>query len=510
MPRKTQIFLIAAGILLVFHLLFPGNAPFINDEPQLLKKAYLANRECTLARRGLEGTFGVHYSPLPVWYYQANLLLTRNPVVMTFVKILLMNGLLLFGLWRLAARLNYGRWPILLALVSPYFYIYNRMLWDNCFLIPVSLLAVVFWTDFVATRKLRWLFLFLALNSLLLHIHLMAVLLLVPFNLALLLGEMPWLLRDRKKLAWVIGGLLALVLICLPYFLTELQHLQPGAESRSASLLTSAGGVLTGARLFSFIGMDYFQLGFFEYGLLPKPLMLLLKWLSALIFVFVGGGIFLTCRSLWRRLSRPRASGLSAGASAAAGATSWWRRLAELEPGDKLGLAGLFTLIATLAFYVCLRRAPYPHYGNAVWPVYFIFAWRFLDECRRRDRRWLALYWVQFGNLALLLTLMIAYIGMNGGNRTIFYGATLGNQLDIARRIVQYSPPPQSRIITRNINNYKGYPQALQILLALMANEQDEEANLPKAEIAINYAEPDNPHSGWLTIEIKQLPPAPD
>ena len=42
-------------------LLWPGDAPFINDEPQLIANALAANAEGRLAPVGLQGTFGLAY-----------------------------------------------------------------------------------------------------------------------------------------------------------------------------------------------------------------------------------------------------------------------------------------------------------------------------------------------------------------------------------------------------------------------------------------------------------------
>ena len=59
--------LILAGLV---PLVWPGDIPFINDEPQLIASAVNANQDHRLAAMGLLGTFGLFYGPAPTWVYQ--------------------------------------------------------------------------------------------------------------------------------------------------------------------------------------------------------------------------------------------------------------------------------------------------------------------------------------------------------------------------------------------------------------------------------------------------------
>ncbi len=81
---------------------FPGDVPFLRDEPMLLGDALLANHTpsrilgislpFTPAAHGLQGTRGVAYGPLPLWIYQLLLSLTHNPVAIVSMRAALVSA----------------------------------------------------------------------------------------------------------------------------------------------------------------------------------------------------------------------------------------------------------------------------------------------------------------------------------------------------------------------------------------------------------------------------------
>ena len=58
---------VAVLIITIEYAIWPGDAPFAFDEPQLIGRALRANQARTLASSGLHGTKGITYSPLPIW-----------------------------------------------------------------------------------------------------------------------------------------------------------------------------------------------------------------------------------------------------------------------------------------------------------------------------------------------------------------------------------------------------------------------------------------------------------
>ena len=87
-PRLAVVALCAACLV---PLIWPGDIPFINDEPQLIANALRANAEGRLASIGLMGTYGFSYGPLPTWIYQMLLTATRDLVAVTVLHALLMS-----------------------------------------------------------------------------------------------------------------------------------------------------------------------------------------------------------------------------------------------------------------------------------------------------------------------------------------------------------------------------------------------------------------------------------
>src|SRR5437868_10763904 len=87
-PRRLLAFL---GIICLASTLFPGDAPFINDEPTLIYKALRANQRGGLEQVGLQGTQKFRYGPVPVWLYQAMLHTSHDLKMLTVMRALLVN-----------------------------------------------------------------------------------------------------------------------------------------------------------------------------------------------------------------------------------------------------------------------------------------------------------------------------------------------------------------------------------------------------------------------------------
>ena len=140
--------LVVAGLI---PLVWPGDVPFINDEPQLIASAVRANREGRLAPVGLLGTYGFSYGPAPTWVYQALTPVTRDLVGIAALHILLMSAATAGGIWWLGRSLRLWIWFAPLPLLSPYYWFYARVLWDNPFLLPLGALALAGYAAFLAS-----------------------------------------------------------------------------------------------------------------------------------------------------------------------------------------------------------------------------------------------------------------------------------------------------------------------------------------------------------------------
>lgn len=98
--------------------------------------------------------------------------------------------------------------------------------------------------------------------------------------------------------------------------------------------------------------------------------------------------------------------------------------------------------------------------------------------------------------MLVLLAGMAAHIHGRGGNRGWTYGATLGNQRAIARRLVLFSP--QSPKASKVYNNLR-FPHALLTLCVLSVPPDVDPAALPRTSFQIDYRDA-NSTSGWMTI----------
>ena len=99
--RFANIAFVAAMLLVcLLPAIWPGDAPWTNDEPHLLAAALDANSAHRPAAMGLYGSYGVPYGPLPTQIYQVLLLVTHNPVWLVGIRgVLTMSVTALALLW---------------------------------------------------------------------------------------------------------------------------------------------------------------------------------------------------------------------------------------------------------------------------------------------------------------------------------------------------------------------------------------------------------------------------
>lgn len=131
-------------------LVLPGDAPFVNDKPQLVLNALSANDAGTLALRGLMGTKGMPYGPLPIWIYQVLLIVTRHPVTLVVLHATLMASAIALALYWVWRTTGLWSWFAFVLVASPYLWAYERALWDNSFNLMFTALALASYAAFLA------------------------------------------------------------------------------------------------------------------------------------------------------------------------------------------------------------------------------------------------------------------------------------------------------------------------------------------------------------------------
>jgi hypothetical protein len=469
--------IVLAGCL-VLSLAFPGDVPWINDEPEFIGRALEANTNGRLAHEGLRGVFGLRYGPLAIWFYQGLLLVSQNPIHLSIMKNLSALALMLGCLAFFRRRLGLPKWPILLVFLSPYLYFYNRLLWDNVLIIPLSLLLwcmlLAFWQ-----QGSRWTLLaVMAITVILVHIHLMVLLLVVPVFLSILILDRHWL----RGHSWFssLCGLLALT-ACLPYLLSTIPDATVTLSPQRAGFFESLRVGLSGAGFFSFLHFgDYFIPEIYgDSFIIHAKLTRILVSLSALIFLpwligLIGGA---------GRLIKKRKAG-----------ESW-------SVADRLTAMALMNVAMYTAFFIVTGHSHHPHYGNSVWFAYFLLIWQGIDIGMRVASSWIkGLLAIQMPVMAALLTMTILFIHQNGGNQGIHYGPVMATQIGVVRTVLRYSPRSQ---IYHAVPNYDHFPHAFYTLVALLRSAVPE----PGRPARYIYIEPEgDDHQGWLQVRVLEQP----
>jgi len=156
----------AIAIIIAFTaFVLPGDVPFIAEMATLLGSAAQLNATpshflgislpFTIATIGTLGTRGLPYGPFPIWFYQALLIFSHNPVAVVSMRSLIFETTTAAALLWLTRVMRLSPWFVPLSMLSPWLWLYSREIWDNTFCIPLSALAVAGYGDFINTRR-RW------------------------------------------------------------------------------------------------------------------------------------------------------------------------------------------------------------------------------------------------------------------------------------------------------------------------------------------------------------------
>jgi hypothetical protein len=415
-PTRSRVlegsFWLAAAALLLLQVLWIGDVPFVNDEPALLHNALDADRAGRLAARGALGTVGVTYGPVPTWFYQAALLLTHDVIAVALVKAILFFVVTLSGILLICRWTGAGRWLALVAAASPFLWLWNRMLWDLVFQIPISTWTVAAFLWFGRRRSWSRLLVFVVTFAALFQIHLMGLPALAGLGTCLLVLDGRWLLREwRRTLPVAAAG----ALLCGPYAWYVVHAVRFGQGERT-SLLSAVGAGLSGGGIFSFLGFhEYYVPGLpAGAGLLNGPAREILALVSAAIIAAVLAGAAFATRQCLRH----------AGADAT---ETTARRAAAL---------GLAIFGFALLMFTVLRRQMHPHFyaGSACGSLLLLL------PCGRALGRFLLARIVLGVHLALMALLLLDLqlaVHANGGDMTPTYGPTLLNQVEVAGQVVR-------------------------------------------------------------------------
>jgi hypothetical protein len=408
---------------------FPGDAPWINDEPRLILNALTANEGHRLAKIGIEGSVGLRYGPVPTWIYQALLSVSHNLELLVVLRASMTMIASAVGLTWLARGLRVSSWFVPLSLASPYLWFYSRSLWDNTFLIPLAALTIGGYIAFLGNRRTGFLLFAAACGLIMPLIHLMAIAVVVPLFVHASIFARRELWRARY-------ALLALLLLGLTagygYFSWLIDN---HSRVERAGNLVAATFPFIGGRWLSAISLDEFFQNSYRAIVSGSVVLDIARTISVAMLPAVWVGILLATVEVRSRSDDRREE-----------------------------LIFLLMILAGQMVLSGVTGAVGPaHYFNATWPVFAALGWLSLDRLLAfRRSRWLP---ATIGvSLVIVVAAMIARIHRLGGTRGDAYGPVLSNQMEIARELNRAGS--NSRMET-DVDNFRRFPAGFAVLRRL-------------------------------------------
>ena len=452
--RTRSIALVLFAMALCLHACDARDIAFISDEPVFLMLASAANQSGQLANQGLVGSFGVVYSPVCVWFYQLLLAVTPDMAALATLKIAIVSAALAFAMWRVCSLARLSPWPLFLIPFSPFLAFYQRMLWDNVLLIPISAGMVALTASFLATPTAWRLWTLGALCVLGFHVHIFAVVPIAACAITALVFRGSWM-RGH----FVVVGLGALAAIAATgRFLYAMAFLREPTTRPHSELGDSLAGVWHAFLFWSHQGFEPFMQSFYRDSVLLRGLAL-----GTGALALAAGGAALVAFLVWALKRRAP--------------------LAEWPLDRQLALLATLIVLGGTALFAGLRLEPYWHYSNSAWFGSFYLIWSGFDRVRTRwwARALLTLQTVALGAMTALLAI---HIHNHHGDRSLQYGATLGNQMDVARQIVERRVPG----VVIAVDNYREYPQGLQFLVFTRARQTGVDMKSGTGRATVQYA----------------------
>jgi len=447
-------------------LVWPGDISWMNDEAELIAQAWFGNKAHVLVQHGLAGNFSVIYGPLPTQVYQLLLLITHDPLRLVQLRAALCSGVTAISLLWLARSLRLNPWFATAVVLTPYVWMFNRLMWDASFGMPLGALGVAAYAAFLRNRSRGRLLLAGACVLWLPLIH--------PQGLpaaAALGGHMLWtqrkaLWRHRVGVLLVVAAMVALnviylrdVVVMLAKRLTGgIRAGYPGSTSRVPSLLAPlwAGRLLAG-NIFAEADAQLKA---------PPALALVLeaaKMGTCLVFPLMWTGIGVSVwRWMWDGRRRAGAGRAERGAAALApkpedgrcaeGPESscgtgvgpvFFRRnhrrdARATNARDALGGVAVIAVVLQGLLYGLLGVPAAAQYFFGSFAIDVLLAWLAIDALRRvRGLDWAAIG--IYGLCSAGITLSALWQTHQFGYARNTHRPTLANQIEVARELNRYS-----------------------------------------------------------------------
>ena len=474
MSRKKSFrtVLILVITLILMRLLWIGDAAFILDEPFYVYSGLLSSKSGQFMTLGLPGKFGVKYGPLTAWFFHVLILLSKNLMVITFLKTLIVSVLLgISVLWLVRLSDDFSPYYAIPVFLSPYLWHYSRMLWDLTPCLVAMGFVAYLW--FLKQNRPWQLFIAMLFSVLATLTHLMSLTIVVAIIAHVIIFRLKWILKYR----WYIVLQLFIVLpIALPYYiyvLTTPKNDVPwgGFESVLFPFL--------GTRFFTTFNFSYFLgEGWQGYPCLPTFCNQLITFLSTLTwfpYPISWFGFGLGCVTVYRGF---RGRG---------------------EKDFKFHASFVALSIVILHVITCVRADinTHPHYYDGTWAGMLFFFWLGLSYFW--NKKWFSRTYIAYTIILFIFLLqIIGKIHFNHGSRSLRYGPTLKNQIQIAKQILGYDATTK---IVINAFHPKKFPHAIAIITEFLPPHEGDKKSIT-GYLLVDYENSDDSNGALVVKEI--------
>ncbi|MFI5378534.1 MAG: hypothetical protein ACHRHE_04495 [Tepidisphaerales bacterium] len=406
-------------------IIWPGDVPFIQDEPRELSIAFEANQAHTLAVHGLSGGFPCAYGPLGLHIYQFILFFTHDPVLIAAIHGALCSTVTAASLLWLARGLRLNPWFALAVVFAPYMWLETRRIWVPSFTIPLSVLAMAAWVWFLRTGSGPALATAVGAAIAPMFIHFQSL----PLP-AVILGHLLWRHRPALKQhclpVLAVVGLLAILNFRYMLYVggTLWQNLGwfvRTGHAAHASPVEALLGPLWGGLLFS--GGRFPDEVVSPHG--PAWILGAAKFVGSAAIPLVWLGVAVAAWGQGRRWLARRTRDDASGD-------------ADADPVRETVLGFVLAGVAFHMIYVgALRAPPGPQYVMGTFGMYVLMAWIGTEALARWRLR--VLVAGGYGLAVAGLTLSCLWQVHRDGWTTGTMSPTLANQAEVARALNQFT-----------------------------------------------------------------------
>jgi hypothetical protein len=396
-------------------LLFPGDTPWIFDEPAEVALALGANQQHRLASHALSGNFRIQYGPMPIQLNQLLLLISHDPRLLIFLRALIVASITALSLLWLGRTLRLPIYFAPIILIAPHIWLWSRQPWAAFLVTPLSVLAIAAYVSYLKTRCGWSLAITIATAIAMPLIHPQAI----PLS-AILLAAIPW--QSRRDI-WLHKGKIILPLIVLAllnyhYVKDILQHLSipaafaqghPSHTSRIAAFL----GAFQSARLITPHAFES------PLSTNPNSLITLAHWVGLLPIPLTILGLLLCLWTVIHSRLHPSPADDS------------------LRDDVKLSYVLLLIFLAHAIFAAATRLPPSPHYQFGLFGPTILAIWLALQRLSSR-------YFIRATSLSLYAA-SIALFTLGSMIHVHLHGwppnqlsSTLNEQIDLVHQLNRY------------------------------------------------------------------------